>query len=68
MPRKYVPKGVLQTDRTALEEAFKHRVDTGCSIRAACEAYGVKVMTLQVSLFDFYVFLIFMFSFYCSLG
>ena len=59
MPRKYVPKGVLQTDRTALEEAFNHRVNTGCSIRDACKAYGVKVMTLQVSLFEFYVFFLF---------
>ena len=49
MPRKFVSQGLLQTDRTALENAFKHRVETGCSIRNACKQFGVKVMTLQVS-------------------
>lgn len=48
MPRKFVPKGVRQTDRSALVEAFKHWVETKCSIRAACRLYGVKAMTLQV--------------------
>ena len=50
MPRIYKAKGILQTDRTALEEAFNYRVSTNCSIRAACAQFGVKVMTLQVSL------------------
>lgn len=49
MPRKFVAKGLRQTDRTALEEAFNYRVRTECSIRAACNQYdGVKAMTLQV--------------------
>ncbi|KAF2354482.1 hypothetical protein FHG87_014762 [Trinorchestia longiramus] len=49
MPRKFVSQGKLTVDRTALEEAFKHRVETGCSIRAACKQFDVKVMTLQVN-------------------
>ena len=49
MPRIYRPKGILTTDRTNLEKAFYHRVETGCSIRAACEMFGVKSSTLGVS-------------------
>ena len=48
MGRIYKPKHKLCTDRTKLREAFKYRVDTKCSIRAAAERFGVKVMTLQV--------------------
>ena len=34
MPRTFVPKGTIMTDRTALEQAFNYRVEKGCSIRA----------------------------------
>ncbi|XP_068227605.1 uncharacterized protein [Palaemon carinicauda] len=47
MPRKFVSQGKLTVDRKPLEEAFKHRVETGCSLRAACKQFNVKVMTLQ---------------------
>ena len=50
MPRNYQPKNILTTDRTALEKAFYHRLETGCSIRTACNLFGVKGSTLGVSL------------------
>ena len=50
MPRNYQPKNILTTDRTNLEKAFYHRVETGCSIRTACELFDVKGSTLGVSL------------------
>ncbi|KAG0722825.1 Jerky -like [Chionoecetes opilio] len=37
---------ILTTDRTNLEKAFNHRIETGCSIRTACNLFGVKVSTL----------------------
>ncbi|XP_068205548.1 uncharacterized protein [Palaemon carinicauda] len=46
MPRNYMPKNILTTDRTNLEKAFYHRLETGCSIRTACNLFGVKVSTL----------------------
>ena len=49
MPRQFVSQNMLQTDRTALEQAFNYRVETGCSIRKACKEFNVKIMTLQVS-------------------
>ena len=48
MPRTYVKKGVITMDREDLEKAFNHRVETGCSIRAASTQFGVKPTTLQV--------------------
>ena len=50
MPRKIVPTGHRTMDRTNLEAAFKHRVATGCSLKQACEKFGVKKMTLSVSI------------------
>ena len=49
MPRKYVPQGIKQLDRTNLEAAFKHRVESGCSMKVAAELFGVKKTTLVVS-------------------
>ena len=49
MARKYV-RSDKQLDRTGLEAAFKHRVATGCSLKAAAEEFGVKKITLYVSL------------------
>ncbi|XP_068235747.1 uncharacterized protein [Palaemon carinicauda] len=46
MPRNYQPRNILTTDRTNLEKAFYHRLETGCSIRTACNLFGVKVSTL----------------------
>ncbi|KAG0716200.1 hypothetical protein GWK47_010275 [Chionoecetes opilio] len=46
MPRNYQPRNILTTDRTNLEKAFNHRIETGCSIRTACNLFGVKVSTL----------------------
>ncbi|XP_076049622.1 uncharacterized protein LOC143030355 [Oratosquilla oratoria] len=46
MPRKYVRKSDKQLDRTNLEAAFKHRVATNCSIKAAAEEFSVKKTTL----------------------
>ena len=48
MPRNYQKKGVLNLDRADLEKAFNHRVETGCSIRAAAIQFGVKTTTLMV--------------------
>ncbi|KAG0718370.1 hypothetical protein GWK47_052546 [Chionoecetes opilio] len=42
MPRNYQPRNILTTDRTNLEKAFNHRIETGCSIRTACNLFGVK--------------------------
>ncbi|KAG0719895.1 hypothetical protein GWK47_049552 [Chionoecetes opilio] len=39
-------ENILTTDRTNLEKAFNHRIETGCSIRTACNLFGVKVSTL----------------------
>ncbi|KAG0728855.1 hypothetical protein GWK47_031599 [Chionoecetes opilio] len=39
-------RNILTTDRTNLEKAFNHRIETGCSIRTACNLFGVKVSTL----------------------
>ena len=50
MPRNYQPKNLITTDRTNLEKAFYHRIETGCSIRTACDMFGVKISTLGVSL------------------
>ena len=50
MPRTFVPKGTITTDRTALEEAFNYRVENGSSIRAAATLFGVKPTTLHVSM------------------
>lgn len=50
MPRNYQPRNILTTDRTNLEKAFNHRIETGCSIRTACKLFGVKASTLGVSL------------------
>lgn len=50
MPRKYVRKGQKQLDRTNLEAAFNHRVESGCSMKVAAEKFGVKKTTLVVSL------------------
>ncbi|KAK8387031.1 hypothetical protein O3P69_017999 [Scylla paramamosain] len=47
MPRKFISKGIHQTDCTSLEEAFNYRVETKRCIRAACNRFGVKVMILQ---------------------
>ena len=52
MPRN-VPQGILTTDRTALKQAFDHRVETRCSIHAACDMFGVKRTTLVVSLCNY---------------
>ena len=49
MPHKYVRKSDKQLDRTNLEAAFKHRVATGCSIKAAADEFGIKKTTLVVS-------------------
>ena len=48
MPRKFVSKGLLTTDRTDLEKAFYYRVENGGSIKAAAEKFGVKNSTLGV--------------------
>lgn len=50
MPRKYVRKSEKQLNRTNLEGAFKHRVATNCSMKAAAVEFGVKKTTLVVSL------------------
>ena len=50
MPRKYALKGVRQMDRTNLEAAFNHRVQSGCSMKVAADMFGVKKTTLVVSL------------------
>lgn len=50
MIRKYVRKSAKQLHRTNLKAAFKHRVATTCSIKAAAEECGVKKTTLVVSL------------------
>lgn len=50
MPHIYIPKNLKQTDHTALKEAFEYRVATKWSLRAACQRFGVKVITLQVSI------------------
>ena len=49
MPRHYVRKSEKQLDRTNLEAAFKHRVATNCSVKAAADEFGVKKTTLMVS-------------------
>ena len=58
MPRRYVSKGIRQMDRTNLEAAFKYRVESGCSMKAAAEKYGVKKTTLVVSLQIIYFILL----------
>ena len=50
MPRKHIRTSDKQMDQADLEKAFKHRVATGCSLQAACNMFGVKKMTLSVSL------------------
>ena len=62
MVRTYNRTSDKQLDRTNLEAAFKHRVETGCSMKAAAEAFGVKKTTLVVSL-DINLF--HYFNFYC---
>ena len=49
MPRKYVRTSEKQLDRTNLEAAFKHRVATNCSMKAAADEFGIKKTTLVVS-------------------
>ncbi|KAK4312454.1 hypothetical protein Pmani_016140 [Petrolisthes manimaculis] len=46
MPRNYVRKSEKQLDRTNLEAAFKHRVQTNCSMKEAAVKFGVKKTTL----------------------
>ena len=48
MPKKFVAKGLRQTDRSGLEKAFYYRIQNQCSIRKAAIQFDVKVMTLQV--------------------
>ena len=48
MVRSYKKQNVLSYDREAVEKAFNHRVDTGCSIRQAAALFDVKTTTLQV--------------------
>ena len=48
MPRNYVRRSEKQLERTNLEAAFKHRVATGCSLKAAAEEFGVKKMMVSV--------------------
>ena len=56
MPRTYTRTSEKQMDRTNLEKAFYHRVNTGCSIQKAAVEFGVKKTTLMVvlSVKDFY--------------
>ncbi|KAK4321956.1 hypothetical protein Pmani_007266 [Petrolisthes manimaculis] len=49
MPRNYVRKSEKQLDRSNLEAAFKHRVQTNCSLKEAAVKFGVKKTTLVVS-------------------
>ena len=54
MPRRFVSKGILQTDRTNLEKAFNYRVEHGGSLKAVAEMFEVKSSTLGEC---FYIFL-----------
>ena len=69
MPRKYVRTSNKQLDRTNLEAAFKHRVATNCSMKAAADEFGVKKTTLVVSfqtLLTFPSLLFSLFVLFCS--
>ncbi|KAK4305757.1 hypothetical protein Pmani_022348 [Petrolisthes manimaculis] len=46
MPRNYVRKSEKQLDRSNLEAAFKHRVQTNCSLKEAAVKFDVKKTTL----------------------
>ena len=48
MPRKYTRVSEKQFDRTNLEKAFNHRVESGCSLKVAADLFGVKKTTLVV--------------------
>lgn len=50
MTRTYTRTSERQMDRTNLEKAFYHRVNTGCSIQKAAVEFGVKKTTLMDAL------------------